>query len=125
MHQDWLKNWSFIKGNIHNINTGEMQTYFGDTSLTIDGLAQVTMIIYWYVFQQYTEIEMRKLRFRKIVRKLIQKRTSTPKLTAALFSIGKKWKQAKYPQTDGKEDVVCTYTCPYTHTHKQYNITQP
>lgn len=48
-----------------------------------------------------TETEMRKLRFRKNVRKLIQKGTSTPKLTAALFTIDKKWKQAKYPQTDG------------------------
>lgn len=48
-----------------------------------------------------TETEMRKLRFRKTVRKLIQKGTTTPKLTAALFTIDKKWKQAKYPQTDG------------------------
>lgn len=37
-----------------------------------------------------TETEMKKLRFRKIVRKLIQKGTSTPKLTAALFTTDKK-----------------------------------
>lgn len=36
----WSKSWSFIRGNRHNTNMGEMQTYFDDTSLIIDGLAQ-------------------------------------------------------------------------------------
>ena len=58
---------------------------------------------------------------------LIQKETSTPVFTAALFTIANVWKQPKCPSTDEwvkkihthtcTHTYIYTYVCTHTHTH--------
>lgn len=52
MHQDCDWKTGVLLEEIDIILTWEKCKHTDDTSLIIDGLAQVIMIIYWHVFQQ-------------------------------------------------------------------------